>query len=805
MAWGIPFTNIIIGKSKQDVVQQAAPEAPAKKKKEAGDGPLPTSGGRSSEPELGNDILSFFNNEVAVVTPDFELKLLDAIEHLAKYNGDVSYALDNIVQLGGTKYDIYYDDSVSDTQAAEMNSYLAKEVKKWYKGGSQALINDLLAQIALSGVVSAEGVPTNSLDGIKRIVLVSPKNIKFVYNEEEEDYLPFQITRRLPVGVESPVTFGLRPLNPITYKYFANRRFNEKPYGIPPFLAALDSVVIEKDMINNFRTIVKKAGIFGFLQVLLRKPNPDPGESDTAYNARVTTYLNSAVDQAEKGLGKSLTVGFKGEHEFNVGTTSNNAAGAKELFDMNQQNKMSGLKQDPLMLGKNFSTSEAVGRVLLVKLGAQIANYQRCVACMLEEFNLMALKLAGYRLDSITIEFQLPVLSDEYKDQQAYNLKVTTNQLLYKQGILSQQQVANSAGYDKADQEEPRAEPIIEEPEEVKPPAKEKTKNTYELVWPEYDYGHLHGSIAEQSFDKYFYGPYKASKFTELMAEYMKKYHDGTKVLYSKAVEKASTRIGKLLLNTSSKVSAQDVVDKVLTSLYANWGRDFSAPQQKVVSKWVTAAYKAFRKDTSVFGSAKEIDGKKIPEGTFGLTDFRTLDYYKKSDSIYLGRFITDEDTKRKVTDFIKEKYIDGGLPLENSKIVTEFRKQFATLLEGEDWKIARIVNTSVTNMKDIAGINYMQQAGVMEFERVELIDNLTCGWCKNMNGRRFQVDLAVERFDDINESDPLTIKTVKPFITSVYKKPDDMAELSNAQLQAAGVEVGAMHPGCRGISIAVL
>jgi hypothetical protein len=66
---------------------------------------------------------------------------------------------------------------------------------------------------------------------------------------------------------------------------------------------------------------------------------------------------------------------------------------------MNTEHKMAGLKQDPLMLGRNFSTTETIGRVILTKLSAQVANYQATTAAFLEELFLLDINLQGWKVN----------------------------------------------------------------------------------------------------------------------------------------------------------------------------------------------------------------------------------------------------------------------------------------------------------------------------------------------------------------------------------------------------------------------
>ena len=133
-----------------------------------------------------------------------------------------------------------------------------------------------------------------------------------------------------------------------------------------------------------------------------------------------------------------------------------NVNGAEKLFEMNAQLKMSGLKQDPLMLGRNFSTTETIGRVILAKLTTQIASYQSVVSTFMEELFTMHLRLCGYTFDFLDVEFERPMVGDQLRDAQVFGEKINNYITLYKQGILSQAQVAQLLGFEQADQDEPR-------------------------------------------------------------------------------------------------------------------------------------------------------------------------------------------------------------------------------------------------------------------------------------------------------------------------------------------------------------
>lgn len=827
----VPFFNIEITRNRTSTSTSKKEKKSTSKKEGTGTKDtlptLPATGGRQSVFEGSSSLASLFQ-EMATIQPDFEIRLLDVLEHLAKYNADLSYAVDNIVQLGNTSYEIFFDSSVSDEQRLGMIDCIEASKKSWYNhsGGLNSLINDLLAQCAITGAVSAEIVPLDDLSGVKKSVLVSPKNIRFLYNKDKDEFIPHQVVPYL--NGEFVSKGGLKELNTVTYKYIAIRRFNEKPYAIPPFLSALENMSIERDMLDNLKHITKQLGVFGFLQVLVSAPSKrmqksydgKPPETDTQYEDRIKTYLSKQSKEVEKSLATGHIVGIKNNHEFDMKGNLANPEGARQLFDLNTEMKMSGLKQDPLMLGRNFSTTETIGRVILTKLSAQISNYQKLVANYLEELFLIELNLSGYSIDTLEVEFDKPMIGDEFKNQNSLGKKIENYDNLYKQGIISQPQRAQALGYEETDLEEPRQETQftpIEADDGRKDPGKtddkkdrkgkgEHTKEDIEAFSillgsevPEFDYQLDHDCSHRHthSFNIDF-GNQKVNNF-------FKKYATDTTTQYGKAIGKSTRQIGEELAKLTTGATVQQVTDAVIYNLYKNWKANFSVGQRKIIQKWVALAYKEFRNDKLPFGEIKNIPKQAV----FNLTDMRTIEYFRNSDELYMGKFITDTDTRKKLTAFVKKNYIEGNLPLgDNKKVLDMFREQFGNLLKGEEHKLFRIISTTVNKMKNYASISYFKQAEVETFEVRGINDQLQCSYCSIMQGKRFSVTKWHDKVDEFVKGDPAYVKGASPFITSVFKGKDGIEKLGglpSEEIEALGIGAPPFHPRCRDHIVAVL
>lgn len=771
--------------------------------------------GRQSVAE-GSEQFQGYMERMMKLKPDFKLEVLSAIEHLAMYHSDVSYAVDNIVSLSNTPFQVYFLDTVSDEQAKEMKLHLKRRSKDWYahSGGLNSMVNDLLAQASIFGALSAESIPNDDLTGVKKNVLVSPKNIRFRYDIKGSKYIPIQVGQ----GTGNSPSQDIE-LNETTYKYISLRRFNEKPYAVPPFLSALYSVSTGLEMSESMKSVMKNLGVLGFLEVLVNAPKPLPQEDEDTYYERSKSYLTKVIPEIENGINRGFVTGFKGLHSFEMKSTTNGAEGASQLVDINDQKTFAGLKQDGLMFGRTFSTTETLGRVILAKMTTQAANYQRVIATYLENLFLLELSLFGFDVEDVSVEFEPPMIGDKDKEVTARGKEIDNTQKLYSAGIISQQQRAVELGYEKPDQEEPR--PALIDPnkpiEDVKgdgktDPAKEKkvaTKNEIAGIALgagriEYPYETQACGCAVNNFEKMLLSRERLplAGTPDSLDDFIRMYFDATLTNYSGAIKKVTYKIGQALLDVGQGASLQQVQDAIYYHLYTNWNGAFSVPQSRVINRFVKEAYEYFRSSKKVFSGV----GKTPPKSTFSVIDQRAIDYYKRSDSFYLGKFITDESMKNKLSAHIREEYLNRRLPIGGDKAaIKAFREKLGSTMHLEDWKISQIIDTTVSRLRSVAAVHYYQQAEIEEFEIRGVNDNRQCDYCDGLQGKKFSVERTVTRLSDTHQSDPTMVKADMPFITTLYKDPADVKRMSGKDLQDNGFDLVPAHPRCRDTVVPVI
>lgn len=431
--------------------KKPAPSPPPEKKKDEDPPILP---GRVSVPDdnLGNTVLSYLNGVTKLVTPSFRREIIPLIRDLYKVNPDVNIALQDMFKLANTGHQVTFPNN-SDQEAEAMRDHLADKTNEWsrYCAGINGLVNRMIVQSLVGGAISVEAVPNDDLSGLATILFLKPERIVFK-RENNGVYSPYQQNSYL----DGPNRQDLIKLNPETYFYCSTYNDTDEPYGIPPFMPALDSIKTQSDMSINMKQIMEIAGLVGFLEALVEKPTQMGNESEKAYKARLHHYLRSMKKTVKEGMKDGVVVGFKDDHEFKLNSTTKELGNLEGPWNMNQQRVANGLGVNGSIIGVHQDSGEGAAGTSLSKMISQLKNIQMMVTHILKKIYSLELRLAGFNNKGITITWSPSTVTDDVKIQQALQYKVQNLNALFRDGIISQYQYAWELGYDAPDQDEPR-------------------------------------------------------------------------------------------------------------------------------------------------------------------------------------------------------------------------------------------------------------------------------------------------------------------------------------------------------------
>lgn len=411
--------------------------------------------GRSSRPIFGTDAFVDIKNQVTFISPGYISEYIPIIRKLYWINPDLGVAVNDMVQLTNTGHRVKFDAGESSEEQEQMRLHLENKQYEWGDGvaGMNGLINKMIAQIWIAGALSNEWVVNNDKTGVSHLALVNPESIRFQWNKKKLRFFPYQ---KQDSNIGENIGEKYVKLNPYTFKYFGLNGDTDIPYGIPPYLTAMNALSTQADMDKNIRYIMKQIGLLGFIQLLMDKPGQRVGESDEQYTTRLISVLSQAKDNVIEGIKDGIVVGYQEDHLFEFQATTKNLLGVSDLYNLNEIQVANGLKMASEFIGAGIKGSETGINIIFTKMLSQLQNVQKIVSANLKYGYTLELKLAGYNFKNLRVEFGPSTITDELKFQQSQEYKIRNVYNKYMAGVIGMQQMADELGYDKPDAKEPR-------------------------------------------------------------------------------------------------------------------------------------------------------------------------------------------------------------------------------------------------------------------------------------------------------------------------------------------------------------
>lgn len=411
--------------------------------------------GRVSSDNDTSTLASLISGANKLVTPSFKPEIIPLIRNLYKVNPDVGIAVQDMFKLTNTGHSISFPQN-SDSEVKAMKLHLNRVTREWsrYTAGINGLVTKMVVQTLVGGAISVEAVPKADLSGISTILFLKPEEIKFE-RENNGVYQPYQIVKQ---SVGKPLQNYVK-LNNYTYFYIGLFNDTDEPYGIPPFMPSLDSLDGQAVMKENFKHIMKQAGMLGFLEATIEKSSKKSSESDLSYAKRLSQELTQFKEAIKTGLADGVIVGNNDDHQFKFNSTSKDMANLDKPWTMNQQSVANGLGVNGNLIGISSANTEGGAGIMLSKMISQLRSMHMLLSFVLEKIYELELILAGFNPKTIKVEFRTSTISDELKTQQGEEIKIRNLTALYMQGIISQEDYAWRMGIDSPDVKEPREDP----------------------------------------------------------------------------------------------------------------------------------------------------------------------------------------------------------------------------------------------------------------------------------------------------------------------------------------------------------
>lgn len=355
-----------------------------------------------------------------LINPRFPREALSQIEKAVFNNPILSQVHNLTINLANTGHTV---------EVVPQNQEALAEIKSFASQQNvDALCSALFSQIILYGAISYEIVVSEKLDGVEKIVRVHPQYVYFEYDEETDQWKPYQV-----VGPE------LVELNPRTYLYLPVLTVDSSPYAIPPMLASLQLLDATDQFVQELKNLAKKMGLLGFLDIKFPPLPKAPSETETEYRERSLKFLEQMAKHVQENIQKGVLLHFEGtDVEFKEISAS--LGGIKELLSTIEKWTIESAKGQPALLGFSEGYTETWATVSLYVFISQLKNYQRLMERALEYIYRLHLALKGYDVEDVNVSFAEPPNFKAKEEEEARKTRAEWVIQLLQSGVISAQE-----------------------------------------------------------------------------------------------------------------------------------------------------------------------------------------------------------------------------------------------------------------------------------------------------------------------------------------------------------------------------
>ncbi len=744
----------------------------------ADEAPLPPKG-RSSVEER-DDLTTragALMQEFSGLNPDIPFEWVEFIQRLALVNPNISHALSNLVSMANNGHHVNID-AANDGIVERAYKRLNEQAYRLYplSSGIDGLINHYIEQVALTGAISSEDVVTPALDGVERIAIVPTHKIRFKYKDGQ--YIPYQQVS----------TGDLVELNPRTYNYYAFRTSGNSPYGIPLYMAAMDSILTQRDMQKNFKYIMRKFGLLGLVAMTLKYRRRAPNETETEYAKSKNEYLNKVLFALKANYMQGLMVKFDDQtiEHFNI---TAQAQGVKEIWKMNEQAIASGMQTDGVMVNGETNSTETFANVTYMFITRQANNVRQLAKRRMEKTYRLDLALQGIPVMDISFRFNENPARKPLDEAQAQAQREAAILKKAQFGVIdpdtAAQEMGYSAWYDPARLDAAGNSGFVGG--DVQP---QRRKFTYDQNSGRYLYSRPRlGMISLQRGSEELASERTIRRLLEKFGqEYLQAIEPFLKnsVQESLAVLEGFIRRSRLSQFRDADDFAQQAFN-LISEVYVDAFRPTKA--RRALQAQVKKIYEYYRIEDDEAVSASGVRFSMTAE------DRRVMDFMRRIDRFYLSKYIFNESTESTILDFLKKEFIENGEGIfdrTSAEMLERFIQLAGDTLEPlSGFEAKRIITTSVQRMRSWANIFQMEDAG---FEYAQVWNpSPVAEICIYMSGRLIPVSTAAQAVSKLASQSPEQFAAGLKPIT-----PARIQAQGVASAVAAGEGFPPYHPNCK-------
>ena len=714
--------------------------------------------------------------------------------------------LQQTINLGNTghKLEIFASTEKQAADAIAVTNDLAARCFP-FGGGADGLISGMLSQVARAGATCCEWPGNKGLTQVDCGYLIPIKTCRF----RRKPDLTLEVCQ---------VQLGLLvPLNPVQTTFTAAAMWDDNPNPIPPTISAMRALIKLNKFDDSIDGWLNKLSGLGLLVAQIQTPERDYtiNESDDAYEKRTRGYLANFIKAVSAHLKGGLAAAFDNV-TFKHHNTSAGAQGAKEILQMVLQALFAGLGVDPVFMGWNFNSTETFAKVVFEDLIGRISTYQLAAKRSMEHGYRLNLALSGLGDVGVSLRFNPNRSIDAFLGAESWQMEAQAAKTLLEAGLADRDELRKKLGFEN---EPAQSNAFIA--------SFNRVDNCYRLApfkrsqWPGMgkrpldlsvgagfalpEKGAASGAPTQEAESRIAFVQNSAKDARNAARTYVFQVRNQLSAAAQVGVD-AVYEWARVRDIPEADVFVREALERFRTG--AEGSLD-AATLESIAKEHLSKIWKwARHEDASVFG--REWDRQSRGAGvTFGMQDDTAINYLKRVDRFYASGFISnDEAVSRRVTDFLREQYMEKGLARDKSQLPA-FREQFGDFADQiSDHRARVIIDTGVSRCQNWGEILALHDEAFKVFRIAGPWDSTTCEWCYALQGKEFKVAVEASRIENIISSGNEEIGKFDQFITSRFSGSAGLERLNSLDgdgVQATGMVSAPIHPLCRHRTIAVI
>jgi hypothetical protein len=308
-------------------------------------------------------------------------------------------------------------------------------------GGMDGLLDIFYTSLFTYGAAALEIVLSRSRESIHDIVPVDVWTVRFKRDPETGKALPYQVHD----GEEIEI-------NPELFFYLGTDRDGTNPYGRSMLRSIPFVVKIQQRLLEDMAKATRNAG-WSKLHVKYKPGERFRGESQEDYQSRLSGNFEKLRDSVSKLKTDQNLVTYDNV-EVDVITGSQRSSVFYENHKAVEEQVITGMHLMPILLGRNYGTTETYGTAQYEIINRQVASVNRAVKRLLERlYNFELSFMWGSARAKVKMKANRTV--DLLRDSVAAKNEIDNAVRLRDEGFLDQKGAAARLGIDNPATESP--------------------------------------------------------------------------------------------------------------------------------------------------------------------------------------------------------------------------------------------------------------------------------------------------------------------------------------------------------------